>query len=74
MPLETLRHVLRALDVVVEAALDDFARAGRLRRGDGLVTLAGFAPRVAGGDAEIERIVRILADALAKRWTSSKEY
>jgi selenocysteine-specific elongation factor len=63
MPLETLRHVLRALDVVVEAALDDFARAGRLRRGDGLVTLAGFAPRVAGGDAEIERIVRILADA-----------
>jgi selenocysteine-specific elongation factor len=63
MPLETLRHVLRALDVVVEAALDDFARAGRLRRSDGLVTLAGFAPRVAGGDAEIDRIVRILADA-----------
>jgi selenocysteine-specific elongation factor len=49
--------------VIVEAALTDFARAGRLRSGDGLITLAGFAPRVAGGDAEIDRIVRILTDA-----------
>jgi selenocysteine-specific elongation factor len=63
MPLETLRHTLRARDVVVEAALTDFARAGRLRRSDGVVMLAGFSPRVAGGDAEIDRIVRILADA-----------
>jgi selenocysteine-specific elongation factor len=63
MPLETLRHALRTPDVIVEAALTDFARAGRLRSGDGLITLAGFAPRVAGGDAEIDRIVRILADA-----------
>ncbi|HEY9016442.1 MAG TPA: SelB C-terminal domain-containing protein, partial [Gemmatimonadales bacterium] len=36
---------------------------GRLRRRDGLVALAGFSPRVAGGDAEIDRIVRILSDA-----------
>jgi selenocysteine-specific elongation factor len=63
MPLETLRHELRARDVVVEAALDDFARSGRLRRNDGLVVLAGFVPRVAGGDAEIDRVVRILSDA-----------
>jgi selenocysteine-specific elongation factor len=63
MPLETLRHGLRARDLVVEAALDDFARAGRLRRTDGLVALAGFTPRVAGGDAELDRIVGILADA-----------
>jgi selenocysteine-specific elongation factor len=63
MPLETLRHGLRALPVVVEAALDDFARAGRLRLREGLVILAGFVPRVVGGDAEIDRIVRILADA-----------
>src|SRR5688572_418901 len=63
MPLETLRHALRARDVVVEAALTDFARAGRLRRSDGVVMLAGVAPRVAGGEAEIDRIVRILADA-----------
>jgi selenocysteine-specific elongation factor len=63
MPLETLRHTLRAGEPIIEAALDDFARAGRLRRRDGLVTLAGFVPRVDGGDAEIDRIVRILSEA-----------
>jgi selenocysteine-specific elongation factor len=63
MPLETLRHALRAREEIVEAALDDFARAGRLRRQEGRVLLAGFVPRVVGGDAEIERIVGILADA-----------
>jgi selenocysteine-specific elongation factor len=63
MPLETLRHSLRSQDAVVEAALADFGRAGRLRRSDGVVTLAGFAPRVAGGDAEIDRVVGILLDA-----------
>jgi selenocysteine-specific elongation factor len=63
MPLETLRHSLHAPDVVVEAALDDFGRAGRLRRRDGVVALAGFVPRVVGGDAEIDRVVGILLDA-----------
>jgi selenocysteine-specific elongation factor len=63
MPLETLRHSARVQDAVIEAALADLARAGRLRRIDGLVALAGFAPRVAGGEAEIERVVRILQDA-----------
>ena len=63
MPLETLRHSLRARDVVVQAALSDYARAGRLRRIDGVVALAGFVPRVAGGDAQIDRVVRILLEA-----------
>jgi selenocysteine-specific elongation factor len=63
MPLETLRHSLRARDLVVEAALNDFSRAGRLRRIDGVVALAGFVPRVVGGDAEIDRVVRVLLDA-----------
>ncbi|MDQ3222847.1 MAG: SelB C-terminal domain-containing protein, partial [Gemmatimonadota bacterium] len=63
MPLETLRHSLQAREVVVEAALNDSARAGRLRRVDGVVALAGFVPRVVGGDAEIDRILRILLDA-----------
>jgi selenocysteine-specific elongation factor len=63
MPLETLRHSLRAPDAVVEAALADFSRAGRLRGSDGVVALAGFAPRVAGGDAEIDRVIGILLDA-----------
>lgn len=63
MPLETLRHELRAEALTVEAALGDFAHAGRLRLRDGLVVLAGFVPRVAGGDAEIDRVVRILTEA-----------
>jgi selenocysteine-specific elongation factor len=63
MPLETLRHALRSQAVVVEAALGDFGRAGRLWLRDGLVVLAGFVPRVAGGDAEIDRVVRILTEA-----------
>ena len=63
MPLETLRHSLRAREAVVEAALGDFARAGKIRRLDGLMALAGFVPRVAGGDAEIDRVVGILLDA-----------
>ena len=63
MPLETLRHSLHARDVVVEAALNDSIRAGRLRRIDGVVALAGFVARVAGGDQEIERVVGLLHDA-----------
>ena len=63
MPLETLRHSLRAWDIVVEAALDDSIRAGRLRRIDAIMALTGFVPRVAGGDPEIQRIVRVLLEA-----------
>jgi selenocysteine-specific elongation factor len=63
MPLETLRHTLHSREVIIEAALGDLARAGRLRRVEGLVSLAGFVPRVTGGEAEIDRIVQILADA-----------
>jgi selenocysteine-specific elongation factor len=63
LPLETLRHALRSRDPLIEAALGDALRAGRIRRVEGLVALAGFVPRVAGGDAEIDRIVRILAQA-----------
>jgi selenocysteine-specific elongation factor len=48
---------------VVEAALTDLGRAGRIRRNDGTVALAGFSPRVTGGDAEIDRVVGILVDA-----------
>jgi selenocysteine-specific elongation factor len=63
MPLETLRHSLHAGDQVVATALLDFARSGRLRRIDGVVALAGFTPRVAGGDAEIDRVVGIISEA-----------
>ena len=63
VPLETLRHALRAPAPVIEAALDQLIRGGRIRRQDGIVSLAGFAPRVEGGDAEIDRIVGILEAA-----------
>ncbi|MFL5531059.1 MAG: SelB C-terminal domain-containing protein, partial [Gemmatimonadales bacterium] len=63
MPLQTLRHSLRAADAVVDAALDDAVHAGRIRRTEGVAALAGFVPRVAGGDEEVARIVRILEQA-----------
>jgi selenocysteine-specific elongation factor len=63
LPLETLRHSLRAPQSMVEASLGDLERSRRIRRTDGIVALTGFAPRVAGGEAEIDRIVRILTEA-----------
>ena len=63
MPLETLRHSMGAGHQVVEAALNDAIRAGRVRRIDGVVALAGFVPRVVGGDPEIERVVGLLLEA-----------
>lgn len=63
MPLATLRHSLRAPELVIEAALGDSIRGGRLRRIDGVVALAGFVPRVMGGEPEIERVVQVLLEA-----------
>jgi selenocysteine-specific elongation factor len=63
MPLETLRHGLRAPEPLVERALADVAGAGRMRVADGVAVLSGFVPRVEGGDAEIDRVVRILEEA-----------
>jgi selenocysteine-specific elongation factor len=63
MPLETLRHGLGESEAVVDAALASFAKAGRLRQSESMVRMAGFVPRVVGGDAEIDRIVGILSQA-----------
>jgi selenocysteine-specific elongation factor len=63
LPLQTLRHTLRAPEPVVEAALGDLTRAGKIRQRDGIVALAGFAPKVEGGDAEVDRIIGILEQA-----------
>ncbi len=41
----------------------DLAAAGRIRVADGVAALSGFVPRVEGGDAEIDRVVRILEEA-----------
>jgi selenocysteine-specific elongation factor len=60
MPLETLRRTLHAPDPVVEAVLAGLVRTGRMRRLEGLVALAGFAPRATGGDAAVDEIVRLV--------------
>jgi selenocysteine-specific elongation factor len=63
MPLETLRRSLSTTGSIAETVLADLLRTGRIRRQDGVVTLAGFVPRVEGGEAEIDRIVGILEAA-----------
>ena len=63
VPLETLRHGLRAPAALVECALADLGEGGRVRLAGGVATLSGFVPRVEGGDAEIDRVVRILEEA-----------
>jgi selenocysteine-specific elongation factor len=63
LSIETLRRGLRAPDVLAERAVADLASAGRIRTADGVATLSGFVPRVEGGDAEIDRVVRILEEA-----------
>jgi selenocysteine-specific elongation factor len=63
LSLETLRRGLRAPEALAERAVADLASAGRIRVADGIATLSGFVPRVEGGDAEIDRVVRILEEA-----------
>jgi len=63
LSIETLRRGLRAPDALAERAVADLASAGRIRTADGVATLSGFVPRVEGGDAEIDRVVRILEEA-----------
>jgi selenocysteine-specific elongation factor len=48
---------------VIEAVIGGLVRTGRMRRREGLVALAGFAPRATGGDAAVDEIVRLLEDA-----------
>jgi selenocysteine-specific elongation factor len=63
MPLETLRRALRGPDWLVEAAIESAIGARRLAVDGGIVRLAGFEPRVAGGEPEIDRLVRVLQAA-----------
>jgi selenocysteine-specific elongation factor len=49
--------------VLAERAVDDLVSSGRIRVADGVAALSGFVPRVEGGDAEIDRFVRILEGA-----------
>ena len=63
MPLETLRHSLRAPDQVVESVLAELVRGGRMRRLEGRVALAGFTPRAAGGEGAVAEILALLEES-----------
>lgn len=63
MSLETLRHSLTSPVELVDAVMGDLGKKGRLRVTDGVAALAGFSPRVEGGQAEIDRIVELLEQA-----------
>ena len=63
MPLETLRHALRGPEWLIEAAMAAGTSTRRLVVDGGIARLAGFEPRVAGGEPEIDRLVRMLQTA-----------
>ncbi|HEY8105120.1 MAG TPA: selenocysteine-specific translation elongation factor, partial [Gemmatimonadales bacterium] len=63
MPLETLRHALRGPEWLIEAAMGAGTSTRRLVVDGGIARLAGFEPRVAGGEPEIDRLVRMLQAA-----------
>jgi selenocysteine-specific elongation factor len=63
MPLETLRRAVRAPEWLADAAIEAGIRARRLGVDGGIARLAGFEPRVAGGEPQIDRLVQILRAA-----------
>jgi selenocysteine-specific elongation factor len=63
MPLETLRRSLRVPEWLAETAIERGVAAKRLVLGGGTVRLAGFEPRVEGGEPEVLRLVKILQGA-----------
>lgn len=61
--LETLRRSLGVNDLVAEAAITDLAAAGKVQVADGVVSLPGYAPRLAAGEEGIEALVRLVEEA-----------
>jgi selenocysteine-specific elongation factor len=63
MPLETLRRSLRVPEWLAETAIERGVTSRRLVLAGGTVRLAGFEPRVEGGEPEVLRLVQILQGA-----------
>lgn len=62
-PLETIRSIASPRPWLGEAALEALVgRGGAVSRG-GIVYLPGFEPRIQGGGAAVDRVVRRVADA-----------
>lgn len=60
MPLETLRRSLRVPAWLGDAALDRLVAGRRLVVANGVARVAGFEPRVDGGEAAVEAVLEIL--------------
>jgi selenocysteine-specific elongation factor len=64
MPTEALRQALRRAGPAGTAAIERLLAAGSfVAREGGVVHEAGFLPRVAGGDAMVDRLVNLIAAA-----------
>jgi selenocysteine-specific elongation factor len=63
MPLETLRRSLGSPDWLTEAALGTLRAAGQIEIQTHSARLAGFTPRVTGGEAELEKVVEMIRRA-----------
>ncbi len=63
MPLETLRHALRVAEPLALAALGDLQSRRQIKVSGGVASLPDFGVVVKGGDAEVDRIVRLLQEA-----------
>ncbi|MFZ5623921.1 MAG: selenocysteine-specific translation elongation factor, partial [Gemmatimonadota bacterium] len=63
LAIETLRQQLGAPAALVEPVLERLVAARRLVLSDGRARLTGFAPRVPGRPADVERVVALVAAA-----------
>ncbi len=63
LSLETLRRGLRGSAEVTGSILSGMARRGELLIAEGIVGIPGFVPSLAGGEADLDRIVAMLEGA-----------
>jgi selenocysteine-specific elongation factor len=63
MPLETFRRSLGVPDWLAQAAVDALSAAGRIEVWQSHARLAGFTPRIDGGEQELERVLAIVRRA-----------
>jgi selenocysteine-specific elongation factor len=63
LSLETLRRGLRGPAEVTDSILSGMGRRGELLIAEGIVAIPGFVPSLAGGEAELDRIVAMLEES-----------